>query len=417
VSRCKICYRVIFYVVLCVNSVSMNYAGAAESSDDIGDNANENETGVLQWNASVGLGYNSNIYQAPSDAYIDYAPATPVPVDPVTHSGFFVPLDLEADYQYGLDGNNNLLTSYQFSGEFYVDQDFRNADVSSHTIKFGDAYVLNNKGRLTESVYGGLILVKKEDEYTERDTGLDKFTTGGVNISDRYKYTATGIELKYDNRISKVKYDIKFKVLNRDFEDAVAISQLDHKYTLIGGDVKFPVAKSSKIKLSYDHYIYDYDERPSRNADGRAFASNPPLKYVYDKFLISYIYTVNRQLRTFFDYSYTTRSDEFVGYNDYKRNKIKIRALYDYSDKVDLKATFTYWDREYPNAYAFDRFVAGVNEDAKSYDGTKWELEGKYKTSEHQNYWMDFQWYNENSTDLRYQYDRMKIMIGASWEY
>lgn len=406
---CNKYYRGIIAVLYCWGGTLFNAAIAAD--------ATKNDASQLHWGASVGLGYNSNIYRAPSDAYIDYAPATEVTVDPVTHSGVFVPLSLEADYQKELTGKNNFLANYRFSGELYVDSDFRNADETSHTIKIGDEFVLNSKGRLAESLYGGLILVKKEDEYTERDTGLDKVSVGDVNISDRYKYKANGIELKYDNKVSDIKYGFDYKMINRDFVDAIAISQLDHTYTLISGDVKIPINKLSKIKFKYSHYVYDYDDRPSRTVDGRAYSSNPPVKYVYNKLLISYLYKFSRKMKTFFDYSYTKRDDEYVGYNDYNRNKIKIRVLYDYSKKLDLKATVTYWDREYPNAYAFDRKVPGKNEEAKSYDGTKLELEGTYHSSQNRDYWVNFQWYDENTTDLRYQYERVKIITGVSWEY
>jgi hypothetical protein len=91
--------------------------------------------------------------------------------------------------------------------------------------------------------------------------------------------------------------------------------------------------------------------------------------------------------------------------------------LYDYSKKIDLKFTFTYWDRKYPNAYAFDRLVPGQNEDQKQYDSLKLEFEGEYAASKHKSYWANFEWRDENSTDLRYQYNRVEIMTGIKWSY
>jgi len=368
-------------------------------------------SGEFSWEASVGLGYDSNIYMAPDGKYNDYFYTPSVPVDPVTHSGFFVPVRLDGLYESELNASNYLSTSYEFSGNFYVDRDYGNADVSTHTISVGDRYVLSEKGRLSDSIYGGIILTKKKDEYTERDTGLDKETSGLVNIAARYNYTGTGVELEYKNRTSKIKYGVKFKRLVRNYENAVAISELDHTYTSLSGDVKFPINKNSKLKLKYKHSVYDYDDRHSRDATGFLSSANPLLEYVYDEYVISYLYKFGRDLDMYFDYNFKTRSDEYVGYNDYDRNKYKIRALYDYSKDVTIKAAFTYWERDYPNAYAFDNDLL----EAKNYDGIKLEFEGDYAVTENKMYWLDFEWRDENSTDKRYEYDRMKIMAGVKW--
>ena len=406
----------IHVILILTGYIVLNVASGAETVGIAADKTGSTMSN-LNWSTSAGIGYNSNIYRAPDQQYIDYAPATPVNVDPVVHSGFFIPLGFKANYQNALDDKNSLLMDYDFYGNFYVDSDYRNADEMSHTVDIGDEFTLGKKGRIKDSVYAGVLFIKKEEEYTERDTGLDKFSTGGVNISDRYPYTGTGIKVEYDKRISNIKYGFKYKYLNRDYKDAIAISQLDHKYTMLAGDVKFSLNKQSKLRFKYKHYVYDYKERPSRDINGRALTSNPPLEYVYDDFITTYIYKVNRQVRMFFDYSYKIRSDEYVGYNDYERNKIKIRALYDYNRELGLKFTFMYWDRKYPNAYAFDRFVAGANEVAKSYDGVKLEIEGDYSLAKHRTYWADFEWRDENSSDLRYQYDRVKIMTGIKWDY
>ncbi|WP_455206206.1 hypothetical protein [Kaarinaea lacus] len=404
-------------ILLYLFFILFHAVAAAQTIEDTEIDATRIPTNNLHWGASVGVGYNTNIYQAPSQPYIDYAPAVPVYIVPVTYSGAYVPLDLRVDYMMGLTKNSSLLTNYRFDGKIFINSDYRNADVKTNTFNLGGEYVFDQKGSLKDTLYGGIILIKKDDEYTERDTGEDKVSSGGINISNRYSYTGKGFEIKYDKRISKIKYGIEYQYIDRKYEDPVDISKLDHKYMSLGGDIKFRINKASKIRFSYEYYDYDYDERPSRNEDGRAYTSNPPLKYVYNRYAMSFIYKMSRSIRTFFDYSYTTRSDEYVGYNDYTRNKFKIRVLYKYSDKLNLKATLTYWERDYPNAFAFDRYVPGLNEDRKYYDGTKLEIAGKYIHSDNRDYWLRVKWYDENTTDLRYQYDQVEIMTGISWEY
>ncbi len=400
------CIPATYLLVMMLNVNNVIAAGIGEADNEESPGA---QGGALSWEASVGLGYDTNIYLAPDSAYTDYFFTPSVGVNPVTRSGFFVPVKLDGIYESPLNANNILSANYKFSGNFYIDRDYSNADVSSHTINIGDRYVFDEKGRLRDSLYGGIILIKKKDEYTERDTGLDKETSALEDISARYNYTGTGVELEYKKRIGKTKYGVKFKRLMRDYEDTVAISQLDHTYTSLSADAKFSISKPSKLQLKYKHSVYDYDERPSRDVNGNAFTSNPPLEYVYNEYIISYLYKFSRDLKTYFDYSFKTRSDEFVGYNDYDRNKYRIRALYDYSKDVALKAALTYWERDYPNAFAFDNDLL----EAKSYDGVKLEVAGEYAVMENRTYWLDFEWRDENSTDKRYEYNRMKVMVGV----
>jgi len=390
---------------------------AAQTIENIEIDTSKSWLDNFHWGASVGVGYSTNIYQAPSQPYIDYGPTAPVYVVPITYPGAFVPLDLQANYMLGLTRKSSLLTNYHFDGRIFINSDYRNADVKAHTFNLGVEYYFDKRGSLKDMLYGGIILLKKDDEYTERDTGEDKVSSGGVNISNRYSYTGSGFEIKYDKRISKIKYGIEYQYIDRKYEDPVDISKLDHQYMSLGGDIKFRINRASKIKFAYEYFNYDYEERPSRDEAGRAYTSNPTLKYVYNRYAVSFIYIINRSIRTFFDYSYTTRSDEYVGYNNYTRNKFKIRVLYKYSDRFNLKTSLTYWERDYPNAFAFDRYVPGLNEDGKYYDGIKLQVAAKYIPTEHRDYWLRLKWYNENSTDLRYQYERVEIMAGIAWEY
>jgi hypothetical protein len=407
-------YGILFVLLMTSNMVFATDENESLTSSDYSSGSK------LNWSASAGLGYDSNIYRAPSDPYLDYGPTpTPDPTDPVIpeiFSDVFVPLKYKVRYEDIINNSNALIAQYRFSGKFYADSDFSNANTMKHTIKLGNEHVLNKRKRLRDSVYAGFIYDNKKSQYLDRDGGDDQETSGGSNVSDRYVYNAVGIETRYDHRTSPVKYSFEFKLLNRDYEK-VAISELDHKYILISGDIKFRLSRFSKLKFKYKHYEYDYDERPSRSSDGRLPPNNPPREYVYDEFLVSYILRASKNLKTYFTYSYTTRSDEYVGYNDYERNKIKLKALYEYSKKVNINAALTYWERDYPNAFAFDRFVLGENEEDKNYDGMKLELDVDYSLDKHQTFWIDFEWRDENSTDLRYEYDRSIIMTGVKWDY
>jgi hypothetical protein len=367
----------------------------------------------LSWSASVGLAYDSNIYRAPSAPYVDEAPSVPVAVTPDEQSGFYVPLGLKGVYRHLLNDSNALLTGYRFSGDLYIDSDFSNANNLSHKIRLGDEYTVKKNKAGSDTLYVGLLISSVKDQYVDRDSGLDQTTSAAVDVSDRYSYNATGIEAAYKSNTGKIKYALKFKLINRDYDDPVVISQYDNTYMSLGGDVKFRLSKPSKLKLAVRHYTYDYDERPSRNVQGRLFASNPTRNYTYNEFSIAYAHRINKHWRGYAEYVIKKRSDDSVGYHDYDADKIRLRIKYRHNKKLQMKLALTSWQRDYPNAFAFDRQSQGELD----YDGVIVEFDSKYHIDKHRSFVAKFNWRDDNSTDLRYEYERSKVLLGMKWEY
>jgi len=368
----------------------------------------------LNWSANVGLGFDSNIYRAPSESYVDFAPTVPVAVTPDEQSGFYVPLGLKGVYRNLLNDSNSLVSSYRFSGDIYVDSDFSNANNFSHKLRLGDEYTIKKSKTGSDTVYVGLLVSSVRDQYVDRDSGLDQTASAGtVDVSDRYSYNATGVEAAYNSNTGKTKYSVKFKLINRDYDDPVVISQYDNTYMSLGGDIQFRLSKPSKLKLGVRHFTYDYDERPSRNAQGRLFASNPTRKYTYDQLSIAYAYRINKKWRSYAEYVIKQRSDDSVGYHDYDANKIRLRVKYRHNKKLQMKLALTSWQRDYPNAFAFDRQAQG----ALDYDGVIVAFDSEYHMDKHKSLVAELNWRDDNSTDLRYDYQRSKVLVGMKWKY
>ena len=79
---------------------------------------------------------------------------------------------------------------------------------------------------------------------------------------------------------------------------------------------------------------------------------------------------------------------------------------------MKLQAWFTYWDRDYPNAFAFD--VSGQPQ--KTYDGIEARVKGDFALDKQWGLWAEYKYWDQNSTDLRYDYDRYQVMAGVKWE-
>ena len=65
------------------------------------------------------------------------------------------------------------------------------------------------------------------------------------------------------------------------------------------------------------------------------------------------------------------------------------------------------------NAYAFD--VAAQGE--KKYDGSNLKFKADWARSANSSLWTEAIFNIQNSTDLRYDYERKQVMAGMSWTY
>jgi hypothetical protein len=415
-------YRWITFILVAVFGLSGNVNAAGKDKPAM-------KTG-LALDTEIGLGYDSNIYRAPGSSYINYADSCTIGVEPncvvgsdgngyifvepKIQSGMYIPAELNLDFVKGLTEKNFLVTEYKFDGEFYVDSKYDNANNYGHRFRVGDEYVIDHVGSKTHSIYVGGLLQHKKRLYLDRDTGEEQTSSGNIDISSRYTYDAIGVEADYKNRVSAWQYDLEFKLYNRNYEDPVIVSQYDHTYYRVGADVKYQVAKPTKLTFGYKFYVYDYDERPSRDADGRLLLSNPTRKYEYNRFDFTVRQRFSDSLVAYFDYERKIRNDKYVGYDDYTKDLFKVRMLYKINKNNNIKVSYAYWERDYPNAFAFNNSSIRI---PKQYDGTDLEISATTQLAENKAIVVDFEYVDENTTDLRYDYDRYKAFVSYQWEF
>lgn len=382
--------------------------------------------GQTMWTVESGVGYDSNIYRAPDGDYIDYG-KTCAPVggscqvrdDGVAHplvmpdvqSGLFVDADFGGIYQSQLQPNTRLMTEYKFRGRFYVDSNDSNANQYHHKLAIGALHTLNTSGKLSDSIYAGLKLGKKKKLYLDRDSG-DEQVFANEDVSGRYTYNMSGAEVLFKKRTGKIKYKLGAELQKRDYVDEVVISEYDHDYFHAGGDVKYPFSRQTKLTLGYDYSTYDYSDRPSRNELGKLLTSNPKRKYEYDTVSITLRHRFDSSWLTYLDYAQKKRVDRYQGYDNYTKDTIKLRVRYKWN-KNKLKMSVAYWERDYPNAFAFDNFVKNIS---KRYDGTNTNVEWVRAYNNRVTFSTGLRINKENSTDLRYAYDRYRLFFAVSWD-
>jgi hypothetical protein len=356
--------------------------------------------------AEIGIGYDSNAYLAPSKSYDDYSSGVLVPVDPVIHSGFFIPLSVKAKYSTNLNAKNRFLTAFKLNADIYPETDTDKADEYSGTLKAGMELVLGKKEWREDTLYVGPFIGFHRETYVNRDDGVEG--AGG----DRYDYTSIGLEAKYEKRNASLPYRIHAEIEDRNYPDPVGTVQQDHTYYELGADVDVPLDKRSKANLSYAYYVKDYTDRHARELN--TTFSTTTLVYQYHDFGITLRSKLAYWLVVYLDYDYIIRNDDYVGYHDYTKNEYRIRIITREGKGTKVQAWFTYWDRDYPNAYAYDNIV--VVQIPKEYDGIEALVKGDFALDKHWGLWAEYKYWNQNSTDLRYDYDRYQVMAGVKWE-
>lgn len=361
----------------------------------------------------AGIGYDSNAYLAPGVSYIDHA-ATGAPlVDPATHSGSFIPLELKAAY---VDNDHRKLRwvgAYDFDASLYPGSATENANRYDHELKVGTEYTIAKRGRREDVVQVTPFLRSHDKTYFNRDTGDAMVSAAGTDLSERYSYTATGIEARYESETSKLPYSLELLLTDLNYEEppSAAFDSYDHTYFRVGGDLNLPVSKRSKVILSLDHFTRDYDEWRARDLSGTKVAGTAR-KYTYNKLGASVRGAIGRQWVVYLDYAMLDREDNHLGYHDYTQDGYGLRVIYKPDRRLRVRGKLAWWDRDYDHAFAFD----DPTQPGMTYDSQQLKLRADYALAKPYGVWAEVETRDVDSTDTRYDYERTQLMVGWRWE-
>jgi hypothetical protein len=357
------------------------------------------------------MGYDSNAHQAPRNAYVDYAVGATqnTTVSPQAKSGFFVPYKarVEAEKRHEMDGR--LVGSATVDGRFYQGQ--IKADEFNLAMRGGSAFDIG-KVDSKRTAYAGAVYEQHRQVYVDHDSGASKTTAGGGDISARYNYTSIGLEGEYKHDMGSIDYAVKGKYLMNDYPDPVVVSQEDNTFVSVGGEIDYLVRASTKLKFSAARSTREYSDRHARNANGvYSSTANPLLKYTYNDLGVTLRNRVSSLWAFYLDYDYSQRIDGYVNYSDYNSHSYGGRLTFE-EDLLKGRVSLHHWKRDYPHAFAFD--VAGRA--GKVYSGNDLKFKAEFVETKQLSFWAEAIITMQNSTDLRYDYDRKQIMAGVSWE-
>ncbi len=361
---------------------------------------------------SIGYGYDSNAFRSPDTPYIDLSEDIPALVVPVPQSSGYVPIRIKAEYSSPGSGPTTLVASYRFGGDFHTDTLLQTANETNHRVTLGGERKIGSSGSANRRIALAAVFGLHTETNFDRDDGLDRFDDG-ESIADRFNYRNVGVEADLKNRIGRARIGLNGGWEMRDYDDVPTASSYDMTMYWIGGDIKFPISAGSRLKFGYQYYARDYDERRSKDSTGDASNATPNINYRYSVFEAGVRSRFSERFVTELIYYYTMRSDEFVGYNDYTKSKIRLKSTFDLTDRLHASIRVTYRDQQYSNAFAFD--VPG--QPSKEYQEIEVEATAEYQFTDYFSLRADVGQEVVESSDPRGEYDRTRAAIGVKWGF
>lgn len=360
--------------------------------------------------AKTGLGYNNNVFHAPTSPYINYAIAAQPYLVPKKQSGFFVPYEANLKVGKSVRQDVDLLGGASVEGQRYINSSLGNANEFSIKAKGGSEFTFARQGKDKDSLYVGGLAQRRHKVYLYHEDGTQRAA------ANRYSYTSGGIEAKYKHNTGNIDYGANAKYVDYSFDVSPA-SAINYSHTLIkvGANAGFPLPATTRLDVKLGHWTEDYSARHARDNTGALTANL--LSYSYNDVFLTWHGHLSHSLRWFLDLSTLMRTDSFVGYNDYTRHRYGVRAEYE-QDDFSAKLSLHHWTRNYPNAFAFDTNVCGVVAcPSKEYSGNILKLKSEWEQANNTAIWAELDYVAQNTTDLRYKYTDAQIMGGMRWNY
>ena len=361
---------------------------------------------------SAGFGNDSNAFRAPNEPYTDFSQDPPVLVTPIEQSGSYVPIRIGLQLVNPTSARSSFLASYRHRGDYYTDSALENANIADHRVSLGLQRYLSDSRSEARQFNADIEIRNHAETNVDRDDGLDRFDDG-VSIADRFDYNSVGTSFELKNYLGETRYELDAGFTQRDYEDVPTASSYDLSQFWFRGTLKYPLGNRSRVKFGAAYFVRSFDERRSRDLTGDSSGDNPTLEYGYQMIELGIRHRFSRRVVTEFTYSRTNRTDEFVGYNDYDRDRIEWETDFEISDKFSMSFDLDYRDQQYPNAFAFNDPAQA----AKEYQDTEVSVGATYRLTDQLAVRANFRSDSVESSDPRGEYDRQRTRIGIYWRF
>jgi tetratricopeptide (TPR) repeat protein len=369
----------------------------------------EQKIGDFDLRATIGFGSDSNVYRSPSQTYIDFSdPDLPI-VTPVEASGTYLPVDLSAKYSVHSLRYESFFGEYRLSGRYYQDKELDNANEFSHELRFGSEFD-RKEGSRTRKVYSAFTIAQHDETFFDPDDGTAR-TVDGELIDDRLNYVRYGPEMSFRQSHERFSIGMRLKGQLWNYQKTDVVPEYDHEYFALGVNTQYRFTRTSLLRLTVDASSRRFGDRPSFDLNGQQLITNKELRYDYLDLGLIARQRITDNMWFGFGYERTSRTDKFVGYNDYTRDSYKFEFSWSPGDRFDLDLDAYYRNYSFPNAFAFNNPVAGP----KTLETAYGSLTGTYRMTQHLLLVAEVLYRESVSTDTRIGYDRKRYSLGVVW--
>ena len=363
----------------------------------------------------IGLGYDDNPFETPSDPYFDQFDL--VTVDPEKSPGFYVPVSLAGGYRMPGEKHRFLL-DYILRHDAYGSGN-SNANETYCRLAPGYEMRVSRPGGRWDRFFAVPYATYRKEIFFDRDTGVGE-VVGFEDASQRYTYLAAGAETGFSSEIGrKVAWGVDGQYELRNYEDVETVSSLDHNRLQIGANLRADLSPRLRYYLDYAYRILDYDERPSRDLDGGITANETPVLYRYHVVGNTLRFEPSAPWTLYFDLDYTRRIDRFAGYNDYHMPGARVRALWRSGSKL-VRVAVRYQHRSYPRAFIFDKEENPATLDAnpnKDYDILETTIRFETPMVRSAIFFTEAEILRQDAADPRFTYDNLRVAAGVKWAF
>lgn len=364
----------------------------------------------LELRADVGYGNDSNVFRTPNTAYIDVSDPNQPVITPVVQSSAYVPIRLSAKYKVNNLPFEGFYGAYRFTGRYYPDELFKNANEFKHEVSFGSEYE-RSKGTRERRVFSAFSIAQHEEIYYDPDDGSSR-DINGVNVDDRMNYLRYGPEFSARQSGEKIAFGLKAKGQLWNYDQIDVVPEYDHEYFAVSLFGQYKFTSTSLLRVTADYYSRRYGDRPSYDLDGQQRFGNPNIRYDYVALTLRARQRLGRSMWFGFDIERTERVDQYVGYNDYTRDSFGVEFHWSPGYRFDLDFEGRYRLYDFPNAFAFHEPTAGL----KTQETLDARLEASFSITQRLSIFAEAKLRERTSNDLRIQYDRNLYAIGVRWE-
>lgn len=365
--------------------------------------------------AGAGLGFDSNAHRAPNDTYTDFAQAGNPTIVPDTKTAIFAPLSFGAKYSAPVEGGKGgteKVFSYTLDADVYFGSNTRDATQHIHRLKGGIENIYGDRYRNRGKFYVGPFFKYRNKTYVDRDTGLPAVSSGsGTDISARFTYKVYGLELDYSRNFHPYEVDMSGKTALFDYDDPGVVSQYDKTAYEVGAGLSYRLERGTKARIGVKYDVSTFKERSPHELDGSLNATGEKTKYKVLVIEAGIKKALSDTVLFYLDYTASNRTDDYVGYYDYNKGDITAKLVFDNKKDLRIKARVKSWKREYDNALAFDT----PGQKKLDYKYLKVGIDSEYNVDEKLSLWVDFEHLKQDTTDLRYKYNRNQVMVGLEY--